>query len=167
MPSPLAYAGQACFYALCSAGIAVLASSPVYHQVPEGTAQIKLSFNHSGARVEECRRLTTKELAKLPSNKRSLGHCSRERLPVTVELVIDGVPLYRAVLEPGGLSRDGQAETYRKFLVPAGKHLIEARLRDSKRTEGFDYQSRLETELAPWQNLAIDFKAEQGGFLFR
>ena len=72
-----------------------------------------------------------------------------------------------AVLQPGGFSGDGQAQTYEKFIVPAGKHVIEARLRDSKRSEGFDYERRFEAELAPWQNLAIDFKAEQGGFLFR
>jgi hypothetical protein len=40
-------------------------------------------------------------------------------------------------------------------------------LRDSKRTEGFDYRGRIKTELKPWQNLAIEFHAEQGGFQFR
>ena len=59
------------------------------------------------------------------------------------------------------------SKTYRKFLVPAGRHVIEARLRDTKRGVGFDYEKRLQAELKPWQNLAIDFNAEQGGFLFR
>lgn len=161
------YAGQALFYVAFATAIGAFASWPTYNQVPEGSAQIKLSFNHSGARVEDCRKLTSKELSKLPSNKRRPGNCSRQRLPVTIQLTIDGTPIYEAVLKPGGLSSDGQAQTYEKFIVAAGKHVILARLRDSKRTEGFDYESRFETELAPWQNLAIDFKAEQGGFLFR
>ena len=63
--------------------------------------------------------------------------------------------------------RDGAARAYVKFLVPAGPHLVEAWLRDSKRAEGYDYTLRREVTLEEWQNLAIDFIAEQGGFLFR
>lgn len=167
MSSLARYTGQALFYALFAAAIGGFASWPVYHQVPANTAQIKLSFNHGGARLEDCRKLTSEELAKLPSNKRKPSNCSRERQPILVQLMIDGAPLYEEVLKPSGLSSDGQAQTYKKFIVPAGKHVILARLRDSRRTDGFDYESRFETELSPWQNLAIDFKAEQGGFLFR
>jgi len=71
------------------------------------------------------------------------------------------------VLPPTGLSGDGVSKAYKKFLVPAGHHVIEAKLRDSKRTDGFDFDQRIEAELKQWQNLAIDFNAEQGGFLFR
>ena len=134
---------------------------------PPNSAQIKLAFNHSGARVEDCRKLTAQELSKLPSNKRKPNDCSRERVPVAIQLMIDGNLLYDAVLLPSGLSSDGQARTYQKFTVSAGKHVILARLRDSKRAEGFDYESKFEGELSSRQNLAIDFKAEQGGFLFR
>ena len=49
----------------------------------------------------------------------------------------------------------------------AGPHRIEARLRDSKREQGYDFESAADVDLAPLQNLAIDFKADQGGFLFR
>ena len=167
MHSFFRYAGQALLYAAFATAIGAFASWPTYHQVPKDSAQIKLSFNHSGARAEDCRKLTSEELSKLPSNKRRPSNCSRERLPFTVQLIIDGTPIYEAVLKPGGLSGDGQAQTYEKFIVTAGRHIILARLRDSKRAEGFDYESRFEAELAPWQNLAIDFKAEQGGFLFR
>jgi hypothetical protein len=167
MVEVLRYAGQAIFYGACAAAIGYLSNQPVYRQVPEGQAQIKLAFNHGGARVEDCRKIAPEELAKLPSNQRKAGSCSRQRLPVMIELLLDGRPIYGAVLQPTGLSSDMPSETYKKFLVPAGHHVIEARLRDSKRTEGFDYDGRFETDLGPWQNLAIDFKAEQGGFLFR
>lgn len=167
MHSFFRYAGQALLYAAFATSIGAFASWPTYHQVAKDSAQIKLSFNHSGARVEDCRKLTSEELSKLPSNKRRPNNCSRERLPFTIQLIIDGTPIYEAVLKPSGLSGDGQAQTYKKFIVTAGRHVILARLRDSKRTEGFDYESNFEAVLAPWQNLAIDFKAEQGGFLFR
>ena len=163
----LRYALQVLFYGGVAAFIGALASWPPYTQMKPGSAQIKLAFNHSGQRMEDCRRLTTEELAKLPSTQRRVRDCSRQRLPITVQLVIDGAMIYEAVLEPSGLSGDGQARAYEKFSVPAGRHVIEARLRDSGRDTGFDYESRHVAELASWQNLAIDFKAEQGGFLFR
>ena len=167
MTSLTQYTGQALLYAAFAAAIGTLASWPNHTQLPANSAQIKLAFNHSGARVEDCRKLTAQELSKLPSNKRKPNDCSRERVPVAIQLMIDGNLLYDAVLQPSGLSSDGQARTYQKFTVSAGKHVILARLRDSKRAEGFDYESRFEGELSSRQNLAIDFKAEQGGFLFR
>lgn len=167
MPRALAYAAQAALYAGFAAAVGILASWPTYGGLPDGTAQIKLSFSHSGARAEECHRLTVEELAKLPTSERRPSDCSRRRLPVTVQLVVDGNSLYEATLEPGGFSGDGPVKVYEKFIVNAGKHRIEARLRDSKRDDGFDYETAYEAGLAAGQNLAIDFKAEQGGFLFR
>ena len=161
------FIGQGAFYAAVAASIGYFAAHPVYRQVPEGEAQIKLALAHGGARVADCRRLTAQELAKLPTAERRPNDCSRERVPLVIDLSVDGKTIYEDVLRPTGLSRDGVSRTYRKFLVPAGRHEIEAKLRDSKRTTGFDYDKRLETELSPWQNLAIDFNAEKGGFLFR
>jgi len=167
MPSALSLPGQAVAFAVVAAFVGYFAAHPVYHQVPEGDAQIKLALLHGGARVVDCRRLTAEELAKLPTTERRPNDCSRERVQLVIELSVDGRPIYEDVLPPTGLSRDGASKTYRKFLVPAGRHVIEARLRDSKRSVGFDYEKRLEADLKPWQNLAIDFNAEQGGFLFR
>jgi hypothetical protein len=167
MSSALGYIGQAVFYAAAAALTGFLASQPNYDQVPKNVAQIKLALSHGGKRVEECRRLTPEELAKLPTNKRRPIDCSRERVPVAVKISLDGKPIYEATLDPTGLSGDGPARAYEKFLVPAGRHEIVAELRDSKRTEGFDYRGRIEAELKPWQNLAIEFHAEQGGFQFR
>ena len=160
-------AGQAVCFAAPAAVIGYLSANPVYHQVPEDQAQIKLALQHGGARLADCRRLTAQELAKLPSAERRPNDCSRERVPLTVVLSLDGQPIYQDVLPPTGFSRDGASRTYRKFLVPASRHVIEAKLRDSKRSSGFDYENRIEADLRPWQNLAIDFDAEKGGFRFR
>ena len=167
MSDPLRFAGQAVFYAVCAAAIGYLSTNPVYRQVAEGQAQIKLALSHSGEPAEDCHRATPEELAKLPSNQRRAGSCARQRQAVTIQLLLDGRPIYQATLQPTGLWHDMPSKAYEKFLVPAGAHVIEARLRDSKRTTGFDYESRFAAELKPWQNFAIDFQAEQGGFLFR
>lgn len=167
MPSILAWAGQAAVYAAAAGMVGYLASSPAYQQVPEGLAQIKISFRHGGVCLADCKKLTPAEIAKLPANERRANTCNRERVPVALEIRIDGATAYEALLQPTGFSRDGPSETYKKILVPAGPHHIEARLRDSKRSEGFDYVTVRDVELEPFQNLAIDFKADRGGFLLR
>ena len=167
MREVLGYAGQALFYAVVVAVIGYFSSAPAYQQVPPGLAQIKLSFRHGGERVEDCRKLTQDELQALPANERRPNTCSRERVPVVVALILDGKPLYSAVLPPSGLAGDGPSETYVKFLVPAGHHALEDRLRDSKREEGYDYEKVADIDLVPHQSLAVDFKADQGGFLLR
>ena len=167
MPSPVQYAGQAVVFALAAGVTGYFAANPVYRQTPEGMAQIKLGFTHGGTRQVECRRLTSQEIAKLPPRERRPNTCARQRIAMQVELSIDGEVIYAERLEPGGLWGDGPARTYQKFLVDAGPHRITARLRDSKREEGFDYEGTRTVTLAPEQSLAIDFKADAGGFQFR
>lgn len=167
MPDLLSWAGQAVVYGAAAAFIGYFSAAPAYQQVPEGMAQIKISFRHGGGRVEDCRKLTAEEIAKLPASKRHTTTCSRARIPVTVEISLDGKIVYAAVLQPSGLSEDGPSETYDKILVPAGAHRIEAKLRDTKRSDGFDYETSADVTLAPFQNLAIDFKADRGGFILR
>jgi hypothetical protein len=167
MPEPFRYLGQAIVLAAVMALIGTFAASPAYQYFPEDRAQIKLSFRHGGARLENCRKLTPEEIARLPANKKRQEACSRERLPVTVLLLLDGQPIYEAILKPTGLAGGGASEVYEKFAVSPGPHVIEAKLRDSNRKEGFDFENRFAADLKPLQNLAIDFRAEQGGFQFR
>jgi hypothetical protein len=155
------------FYAAAAVLVGYFAAHPAYRQLPAGMAQVKLSFRHGAQRVEDCRRLTPEEIAKLPPRERRPNTCSRARLPIAVQLTLDGRVIYDAVLEPTGFARDGPADAYEKFTVPAGRHTLIAKLRDSKRTRGFDFERRTEIELKPMQNFAVDFKADLGGFLFR
>jgi hypothetical protein len=166
MAEPLRYIGQGAVYLLLALGIGYCSDRPAYTHFPPDMALIKLSFAHGGAK-EECRRRTPEELAKLPPNMRRPMVCSRERLPVTVELLLDGKPLYQAVLPPTGLAGDSPSRAYERFVVPPGRHEVSARLRDSDRAEGFDYERTSVVDLEPEQSLAIDFRAEMGGFIFR
>jgi len=167
MRSFLRYAGQGLFYALAALVTGYLSVSPTYEQAPPDMAQIKLSFTHGSARVEDCRRLTPQEIAALPPRERRPNTCSRERVPVYVEFAIDGALAHSETLEPSGVSRDGPARIYRKFLVPAGTHTLKARMRDSKRETGFDYEMERQVMLTPGRSLAIDFRAESNGFILR
>ena len=110
--------------------------------------------------------MAQEELNRLPPNMRQPMDCTRERLPLLIELELDGEILYRDELPPSGLASDGASTAYRKFPVPAGSHHLSARLRDSRREEGFDYEKAAGITLQPQQNFVIDFRPELGGFLF-
>lgn len=167
MAKLLQYAGQAVVYAAVALLIGYFATRPVYQQFPEDQAQIKLSFAHGAAREKECRRLTSKEIAKLPPRERRPNTCDRARVAVHVQLDVDGETIYDAQLEPTGLAGDGPARAYEKFVVSPGAHVVTARLRDTRETDSFNYETRQEVELVAGQSLAIDFKADAGGFIFR
>jgi hypothetical protein len=162
------YAGQLVWYALIAALIGWLGTGPAYAPFPGDRAQIKLSFAH-GARREaaDCRRRSAEELAKLPHHERTLYGCERRRLPVTIELHLDGEPIFVRTVMPGGLGSDSPARVYERFTVAPGNHTLLARLRDSARTSGFDYEKAVELTLRPRQNLAVDFRAAEGGFIVR
>lgn len=160
------FLGQAIVYALIAVFIGVFANWPAYTRVPPDQALIKLSLAHAAQKKGECRRLTPKELEKLPPNMRNPVVCGRERLPVTIELDVDGKTFYTDTVQPSGLSRDGRSRAYQRFVLPPGRHMIVAKLRDSDREEGYDYITEKEVTLAAGQSLAIDFAGGHGGFKF-
>ncbi len=160
------YIAQISFFAVMALFVGYFSSQPLYQSIPDGTAQIKLSFAHGAARKVDCRKLSSKEIASLPANERRPNTCSRERIAMHVQLSVDNKIVYDDRLQATGLSGDGPARTYKKFMVSTGPHTITARLRDTKRASGFDYEASRQVNLRPFQNLAIDFKADAGGFLF-
>ncbi len=167
MPSPIQYAGQAVLYAVAALATGYFAAHPSWSELPPGSAQIKLSLVHGAKRAEDCRRLSYEEIMKLAPKDRRANTCKRERIDMLMELSLDGKTIYAADLKPSGLSSDGPARVYRKFTVAPGPHHIEVRLRDTKRSTGYDYESVRDVRLVPGQNFAIDFKSDVGGFVFR
>lgn len=163
----LRLAGQFVVIAALFAGVSIFANWPVYRQTPRGTAVVMLTFVHSAGRKGECRKLSAQEIAKLPPNMRRVEECARERRPLYIELDLDGRQVYRASLQPTGLSRDGPSKVYERFVLPTGAHEIAVRMRDSARTDGFDYEKANRVALAEDQLLVIDFRSESGGFVFR
>jgi hypothetical protein len=152
-------------YAAFALVVGYLSNRPSYqHHDPE-LGLIKISFHHAGKPIRECRRLTVEEIAALPPNMRRPTDCPRQRVPLAVEIDLDEKALYRAKLAPTGLAEDGPASAYARFPVPPGIHAIKARLRDSRRESGFDYQQQRTIEISPNHILVIDFREDLGGFL--
>ena len=162
-----AYLGQALVYLLTAILLGVFSDTPAYQHFPEDQAQVTLSLVHSAERKEPCRRLTPEELAELAPNMRKPMACSRERLPLWLEMRLDDELLFSEALQPGGLSKDGPARVYRKFPVAPGRYRVSLGMRDSARSEGFDYELDTEIELQALQNQVIDFRSESGGFILR
>lgn len=166
MTPALRYGAQAAIYGAIAVFIGYFSTAPAYHPIGPGEAQIKVALVHGGGRVG-CRERTPEELAKLPPNMRKKLDCPRERVPLVLELDLDGQPLSRLTLPPGGLSKDGPSRLYERYSVPAGRHALAIRMRDSGRPDGFDYEKSFDVNLAAGRSLAIDFRAEAGGFVVR
>lgn len=175
----LQYSGQGLFYGLFIAVIGYFSVAPAYLHFPPDLALIKVSFSHAGQPLEECRVRTAAELEKLPPNMRVPTQCGRERSPVSLDLELDGKPLYRAELPPSGLSRDGVSTVYQSFPVSAGRHHLRARLKDdmkrfinvagadSIRAPDFNYIKEADVTVVPGQVFVVDFNARAGGFVFK
>ena len=167
MNNPLRIFLQAITYAAFAIIVGYLSASPAYDYADSGKATIKLSLSHAANRVKPCVRLTPEEIARLAANMRRSESCERQRLPLTVELEIDGETAANVRALPSGLWNDGPASIYERLEVEPGAHTITARLRDSDRSEGWDYTHTEDAMLVSGRYFTITFRAETGGFSFR
>lgn len=158
---------QALLYAIFAACIGYLSVAPSYEYADPELAVIKLSLSHAADRVEECAELTPDEINARALRGEPLRDCGRERLPLTVEVDVDGETVLRITAEPSGLWSDGPASVYEKIGVRAGLHTITVRLRDSVRESGWDHEKTGTEDLAPGRYFTITFRAANGGFAFR
>lgn len=159
--------GQFIVIAALFAAVAALSDWPSYGQIPKNSGVVMLTFVHGADRKGECRRLSPEEIARLPPNMRRVQDCPRGRRAIYVELDIDGRSVYRSELRPTGVAGDGPSRVYQRFVMPAGKHDVAVRMRDTPRTDGFDHEASERVELAPDQMFVIDYRPERGSFIFR
>ena len=124
-----------------------------------------MTFSHFGKLVKECRRRSQAELNKLAPNMRKPMDCPRQRLPLKVEFYLDAQPIFQTTIAPRGLWGDGEATVYERFPVAAGTHRLLIRMRDSARSEGFDYQLDKQVSIKAMQNLVIGFNSARKQFV--
>ncbi len=158
---------QVAFFAAFATIIGYFSLSPRYEYSPADLAVVKLSFSRAAERVVPCVQLTPEQIAAMPPNKRRPAQCERERLPLTVELEIDGTVVVNLEAAPSGVWKDGPASVYESFSVKPGTHRVTARLRDTARSEGWDYTRSDDVELEAGRYFTVTFRAEKGGFNFR
>lgn len=158
---------QTVVYGGFAALVGYFSSAPAYQYLAPDRALVKLSFSHAGAPIRPCRERTAEELAELAPNMRRARDCPRQRVDLVVVLELDGRVVLRERLPPSGLAGDGEASIYRSLPVPAGRHSLTARLRDTPRPEGFDHVASIRQALQPGQTLVVDFDSGAGDFVFR
>jgi hypothetical protein len=158
---------QALFYAAFAAFIGYLSVAPAYRYADPELAVIKLSLSHAAERVEECVKLTPQQINERAVKGEPINECERARLPLAVELEVDGAKVLSLAAFPSGLWNDGPSSVYERIAIDAGVHTITARLRDSARDTGWDYEYSEEVVLLPGRYFTITFRAENGGFEFR
>ena len=158
---------QGLLYIAFAVVIGYFSVSPDYQYSDPQLATIKLSLSHATNRVEECVKLTPQEISERAVSGQKLSQCGRERLPLAIELEVDGTVVYQGMASPSGVWRDGTASVYQRLTIAPGTHVITARLRDSSREDGWDYTHTEEAVLAPGRYFTITFRAGTGGFSFR
>ncbi|MBI5286263.1 MAG: hypothetical protein HY878_01560 [Deltaproteobacteria bacterium] len=138
-----------------------------------------LSLKHAGKRVQECDEFefmkqeatrygkATERSHGIRMELKALKECSRERLPVYVELYTNGIKVLSRPYRPGGWEKDGPSFVYEKVRLKAGEYKALIRMRDSGIVEGFDYTFEKEIEFKSRQVVGIDFDEIRKGFYVR
>lgn len=166
MAKTLIYLAQIPVYFVIAILLGFFSSEPEYNAAATGGSQLLLSVSHIGQPISPCRKLTPSEIESLAANMRRTEICPRERLPLFVQIELSGELVYDEVLPPSGLSGDGSAQAYRRITIEPGNYHLSARLRDSNRVEGFDFEQSDEVTLKAGEIFVIDFRSELGGFIF-
>lgn len=161
------YAVQLLLYAFFGVTVAYFSAAPAFQYASSEHAIIKLAFSHATQRVAPCVKLSPAEVAALAPNMRRTESCERKRLPLEIELDVDGVPSLSQQVPPSGLWGDGHASVYEKYSLAPGEYRLTLRLRDSARDSGWDYTHSESVSLTAGQYLTITFRSENGGFEIR
>lgn len=152
------------FFAIC---VGYFSASPRYQYGSPDSTTIKLSLSHATERIKPCIRLTPEEIAELAPNMRTTERCERERLPLRIQLEIDAHIVVDLEAPPSGMWGDGPASVYQRFDVAPGPHRVTARLRDTARSDGWDYSQTKMMVFVSGRYVSVTFRANAGGFAFR
>ena len=139
---------------------------PTYQRFAADHAMLTVSFSHAAERTTACERLTPAQIAALPPQERRPLDCSRERWPLFLQVWLDEQLVYATDAPAAGIARDGVATVYENLTVAAGRYELRAELRDTGRETGFDHQRTAAIELQAGHRFVIDFRIDQGGFIF-
>jgi hypothetical protein len=167
MINAMRYLLQLIAYAAFAVVVGYLSFWPRYHYASPELATVKLSLSHATERVVPCVTLSPEEVAKLAPNMRRTLSCERQRLPLILQLSVDGEITFEYEALPSGLWEDGPASIYERFDLGAGTHTITVKMRDSARDDGWDYTHSEDVTLVAGRYMTITFRAENGGFAFQ
>jgi len=158
---------QAVFYAAFALTLGYFATMPPYQYSDPEVAGIKVSLSHPADRVVPCVKLTPEQIAEFAANMRRTEACERQRLPLFLELDVDGTRVLTIEAQPSGVWGDGPSSIYERFDLEPRSHRISVRMRDTARADGWDYTKTDDVVLEAGRYFTVTFKAATGGFKFR
>jgi hypothetical protein len=148
---------QTAAYTLFCAAVYFFSTMPAYNYLNSDQAEIKLAFKHASQRVEPCIKRSRKELLKLPPNMRKANDCPRMRAIVQVRITLDNQVIATEDFIPPGLHQDATVFAYAKLPLPVGNRRLLVEMRDTARTEGYDYSKEEYLDITTGQALVIGF----------
>ncbi len=103
--------------------VAIGALSQVpYESDPGDHALIRLAWRVRGTRVEECRRLTEEELARIPVHMRQEEECVGRILPYRLQVLLDDSAVVDQLVRPAGAREDRPLYVFHERSVTPGAH---------------------------------------------
>jgi len=158
---------QVISYGAFAVAVGYFATMPPYHYADASVASVKISLSHAADKVAPCVQLTQEEIAELAANMRRTETCERQRLPLFLELDVDGTRILTIEAPPSGLWGDGPSSIYERIDLDPGPHRVTVRLRDTARAEGWDYIKSEDVVLEAGRYFTVTFKEATGGFNYR
>ena len=87
-------------------------------------ALVRLAWRARGERVQECRRLTPEELARLPVHMRREEECEGRILPYRLLVTLDGIPVITDTVRGAGARQDRPLYVFRELPLGSGRHRL-------------------------------------------
>lgn len=145
-------------------GILYFSQKPIYPFYNRESSLIKLTFKHSSRHRTGQRVLTERETEEKLRHMRKTNspfsqirtEGKRGRLPVYIEVDLDGINILSRTYYPAGLKKDGPVFAYEEIPVSPGGHIIKVRMRDSKDITRFDYIFERRIEAKPGMVAVVD-----------
>lgn len=98
-----------------------------YAAEPGAQALLRLAWRARGERVEQCRRLTPAELARVPAHMRQEFQCASRIVPYRLRVALDGREVINALVQAAGARHDRPLYVFRELRVPPGPHALAVR----------------------------------------
>lgn len=138
------------------------ASSMPYAPAGGEAPMLVVSFKHPGQVADRCRELSEAEKAKLPIHMRTDKVCERRRVPVRLQVLVDGEVALDREYPPKGLWGDGNSIAIERLETTPGKHDVRVRIGDRGDRDEMPYESERTIDAAPRRSQVVVFDRVEG-----
>jgi len=123
MRAVLDRAGALVVTALLALALVGLSRAP-WTAVPGEEGELRLAWQYKSQPVEQCRRRSPEELAKLPAHMRREVVCERRLRSYLLEVAVDGVARPADTVRARGARADRPLGIFARVALPPGRHEV-------------------------------------------